>query len=74
MQTERSWSLEFFHRLLARGHTQEALGPIFDTAEKNAEAYFQKIAEKYLPKPMLFIKYVFLIFKKSWLDKALSII
>jgi hypothetical protein len=33
--------------------------------EKNAEAYFQKIAEKYLPKPMLFIKYVFLIFKKK---------
>jgi hypothetical protein len=33
--------------------------------KKNAEAYFQKIAEKYLPKPMLFIKYVFLIFKKQ---------
>jgi len=33
--------------------------------EKNAEEYFQKIAEKYLPKPMVFIKYVFLIFKKQ---------
>eukprot|EP00956_Cyclotella_meneghiniana_P040688 scaffold202792_cov36-Cyclotella_meneghiniana.AAC.1 len=46
MQTERSWSLEFFHRLLARGHTQEALGPIFDTAEKNAEAYLRLSPEE----------------------------
>ena len=42
-----------------------------DNFEKNAEAYFQKIAEKYLPKPMLFIKYVFLIFKKKHDDGKL---
>ena len=42
-----------------------------DNFEKNAEAYFQKIAEKYLPKPMLFIKYVFLIFKKKQDDGKL---
>ena len=38
--------LEFFHRLLPRGHTQEALGPIFDKAEKNAEAYLQLSPEE----------------------------
>lgn len=32
---------QFFQRLLARGHTQEALGPIFDKAEANASAYMQ---------------------------------
>lgn len=32
---------------------------------KNANSYFQQIALKYLPKPMLFIKYIFLVFKKD---------
>ena len=35
-----------------------------DHFEKNAEHYFQQIALKYLPKPMVFIKYVFLVFNK----------
>ena len=38
--------LEFFHRLLARGHTQEALGPLFDKAEANALAYMQLSQEE----------------------------
>ena len=38
--------LEFFHRLLARGHTQEALGPLFDKAEANAQAYMQLSQEE----------------------------
>eukprot|EP00956_Cyclotella_meneghiniana_P035161 scaffold112213_cov44-Cyclotella_meneghiniana.AAC.2 len=38
--------LEFFHRLLAKGHTMEALSPIFDKAEKNAEAYLQLSPEE----------------------------
>ena len=33
--------LEFFHRLLARGHTQESIGPLFDKAERNASAYLE---------------------------------
>lgn len=33
--------MEFFHRLLARGHTQETIGPLFDKAEANAKAYLQ---------------------------------
>jgi len=33
--------------------------------EKNANNYFQQIALKYLPKPMVFIKYVFLLFNKK---------
>eukprot|EP00956_Cyclotella_meneghiniana_P006563 scaffold8661_cov40-Cyclotella_meneghiniana.AAC.2 len=33
--------LEFSQRLLARGHTKEALGPLFDKAEANARAYMQ---------------------------------
>jgi hypothetical protein len=33
--------------------------------ENNAFDYFQKIALKYLPKPMVFIKYVFLVFNKN---------
>ena len=32
---------------------------------KNAQDYFQKIGEKYLPKPLTKIKYVFLVFKKN---------
>ena len=38
--------LEFFHRLLARGHTQENLGPLFDKAEANAKAYLQMTQEE----------------------------
>ena len=38
--------LEFFHRLLAQGHTQEALGPLFDKAEANAQAYMQLSQEE----------------------------
>eukprot|EP00956_Cyclotella_meneghiniana_P000734 scaffold786_cov37-Cyclotella_meneghiniana.AAC.2 len=38
--------LEFFHLLLARGHTQEALGPLFDKAEANAQAYMQLSQEE----------------------------
>jgi hypothetical protein len=38
--------LEFFHRLLARGHTQEAIGPLFDKAEANARAYMQLSPEE----------------------------
>ena len=33
--------------------------------KKNAKEYFQKIALKYLPKPMVFIKYVFIVFIKK---------
>ena len=33
--------------------------------ESNANDYFQKIAEKYIPKPMTHIKYIFLVFKKD---------
>ncbi|KAL3796723.1 hypothetical protein ACHAWO_003198 [Cyclotella atomus] len=33
--------LEFFNRLLARGHTQESIGPLFDKAEANAQAYMR---------------------------------
>jgi len=36
-----------------------------DNFRTNANSYFQQIASKYLPKPMLFIKYVFLVFKKD---------
>ena len=36
-----------------------------DNFEKNANNYFQEIALKYLPKPMVFIKYVFLVFNKN---------
>jgi len=42
-----------------------------DKFETNAEAYFQHIALKYLPKPMVFIKYVFLVFKKQQSDGKL---
>ena len=33
--------------------------------EINANVYFQKIVEKYLPKPLTHIKYIFLVFKKN---------
>ena len=33
--------LEFFNRLLARGHKQENIGPLFDKAEANARAYMR---------------------------------
>ena len=42
-----------------------------DNFETNAKAYFQHIALKYLPKPMVFIKYVFLVFKKQQSDGKL---
>jgi hypothetical protein len=45
--------------------SDEELQNFKDNFETNAEAYFQHIALKYLPKPMVFIKYVFLIFKKQ---------
>ena len=38
--------LEFFNRLLARGHTQENIGPLFDKAEANARAYMQLSTEE----------------------------
>ena len=43
----------------------EELQNFNDNFEKNAEEYFQQIALKYLPKPMVFIKYVFLVFNKN---------
>ena len=38
--------LEFFNRLLARGHTQESIGPLFDKAEANATAYLRLSPEE----------------------------
>ena len=45
--------------------SDEELQYFKDNFEKNATHYFQKIALKYLPKPMVFIKYVFLVFKRD---------
>jgi len=45
--------------------SDEELQNFKDNFEKNAEEYFQQIALKYLPKPMVFIKYVFLVFNKN---------
>jgi hypothetical protein len=38
--------MEFFHRLLARGHTRENLWPLFSTAEKSAAAFLARIVKK----------------------------
>ena len=45
--------------------SDEELQNFKDNFEKNAEEYFQQIALKYLPKPMVFIKYVFLVYKND---------
>ena len=44
--------LEFFDILLARGHTQENIGPLFDKAEVNAKAYMRlsNDEKEHLPK------------------------
>jgi hypothetical protein len=39
--------MEFFHRLLARGHTRENLGPLFSKAEKNAAAFLARSEEEH---------------------------
>jgi hypothetical protein len=39
---------EFFQRLLARGHTQESLAPLFSRAEENAKAYLARSKEEHL--------------------------
>jgi hypothetical protein len=40
---------------------------------ENAKQYFQLIGEKYLPKPLTQIKYVFLVFKKKEKDNKISL-
>ena len=37
---------EFFTRMLARGHKQESLAPLFVKAEKNAKAFLQRTPEE----------------------------
>jgi hypothetical protein len=39
---------KFFQHLLARGHTQKSLAPLFSRAEENAKAYLARSEEEHL--------------------------